>query len=114
MEAVICEIAHVKENYDKPMVYNYGNGHGAHLLRLLMTWTSDGNAVSNVEKCMNELLEELSKVDKEKVVDMLLEYITKNHVVTFMQKLSEWCIVPKVMDKSDSAISLDEAGVKNG
>ena len=73
MEAVIREIAHVKETYNEPIGYDWGNGHGVRLLRLPMTQMSDGNAVPNVEKYMNELLEELSKVDEEKVVDMILD-----------------------------------------
>ena len=73
MEAVICEIAHVKEKYNEPMRYNYGNNHGVCLLLLPTAQTSDGNVIPNVKKCMNELLEELSKVDEEKVVDMILD-----------------------------------------
>ena len=78
-----------------------------------MTQMSDGNVVPNVEKCMNELLQELSKVDEEKVVDILLYYITKKHRFTFMQKLRDRRIVPKVMDEFDyCATLLDKAGRK--
>ena len=77
-----------------------------------MTQTSDGNVVPNVEKCTNELLEDLSKVNDEKVVNMLLDCMTKKHRVTFMQKLRERCIVLKVMDVFDCATLLDEAGIK--
>ena len=78
MEADIHEIDYVKEKQDEPTKYNYDNGHGVHLLYLPMTHMSDGNVVPNMEKYMNELLEELSKVDKEKVVDMLQDYMILN------------------------------------
>ena len=61
---------------------------------------------------MNELLEELSEVDEEKVADMLLYYITKKHRVKFMQELRKRRIVPKVMDEFDCDTLLDEDGMK--